>query len=196
MVLTKVKKCGNIELLKWERGVNVGLFKVTRKETRSIEEMLTPKDVIKDEEEAIEGEGDVATNSESEVKSEPISEEKVEADTPNSKNIQVETPEEVSFNALTCFGWSETKTPKWLIKCAHFWYGAMSFFWFIFGAMTFAPIIFMQKKINVVFNDKLRSFMVSSVIYIGFLALLVVLFLTRNNGTMSMPHSAFALFHF
>lgn len=171
------------------------MIKLKRKEkgNRSIEDILTPKDMdIKGE----EMEENISNNEECEKEVENPTEKRVETECKNERNaeveeksapkdIKVETPEEVSFNALTCFGWSETKTPKWLIKCAHFWYGAMSFFWFIFGALTFAPIIFMQKKINVIFKDKLRSFAVASIIYVAFLALLVVAFVTRNQDKVT-----------
>jgi hypothetical protein len=137
-----------------------------------------PKEVdeeVVESAEEVEGD-DTLTESEKEADTTVNEPPKVE-----KKDIQIESPEEVSFNALTCFGWSETKTPNWLIKCAHFWYGAMSFFWFVFGALTFAPIIFMQKKVNVIFKDKLKSFIVAAVIYGVFLALIVLLFVSRNG---------------
>ena len=173
------------------------------KEKRSIEDILTPKNMdIEGEEmeESISNNEEIEKAEENPVEESPETEEKGEkkanAKEKSKRNdIQVETPEEVSFNALTCFGWSETKTPKWLIKCAHFWYGTMSFFWFIFGALTFAPIIFMQKKVNVIFKDKLKSFIVSAVIYIAFVALLIIAFATRNaeqaRESLSAVNSAF-----
>jgi hypothetical protein len=153
----------------------MGLFNRNISEKRSIDDILTPKEI---DGESTEESKDISNNEESEN----ITEENVIASEKVSKNdIQIETPEEVSFNALTCFGWSETKTPKWLIKCAHFWYGTMSFFWFVLGALTFAPIIFMQKKVNVIFKDRLKSFVVATVIYALFLALIIVLLATRNG---------------
>ena len=160
-------------------------FKRETKEKRSIDDILTPKEVesgsakeseyiSNNEEGEIVAENTVEEGTKLEEKEEVKNNEK-------QKDIQVESPEEVSFNALTCFGWSDTKTPKWLIKCAHFWYGAMSFFWFIFGALTFAPIIFMHKKVNVIFKNKFKSFIASAVIYALFWVLLIVLFATRNG---------------
>jgi hypothetical protein len=53
--------------------------------------------------------------------------------------------------------------------------------WFIFGALTFAPIIFIQKKIDVVFKDKIKSFVVAIIIYALALGLIILLFATRNG---------------
>ena len=151
----------------------MGLF--TRKEQpkRSIEDILTPKgeeyydDVPEGDDEIVE---DEAAEREDNA---------MVTDTPKNE-IRIETREESSFNALTCFGWSESRTPKWLIKCAYFWYWAISFMWFIFGAITFAPIIFIQKKVDVVFKDKFKSFICAAIIYVIFVGLLVLLFATRN----------------
>lgn len=152
----------------------MGLFRHNEEEKRSLEDILTPK--CDDEEE----EDLVAEDDEDGEEDAPNEESVNEAESAKDVGIKVETPEEVSFNALTCFGWSETKTPKWLIKCAHFWYGAMSFFWFVFGALTFAPIIFMRKKTDVLFKSKFKSFIVSCAIYAIFVALIVILFASNR----------------
>lgn len=154
----------------------MSLFQHNPKEARTIEDILTPKNVINDEETREEaGENDV------DVGKDDVSDDNTTENAQKSvkKDIKIESREEGSFNALTCFGWSETKTPKWLIKCAHFWYGAMSFFWFIFGALTFAPIIFMQKKVDVVFKSKVKSLIFSACIYCVFVALIITMFATR-----------------
>lgn len=150
----------------------MSLFNREQEEKRSIEDILTPKEA----------------ESESEKVADDVSNKKEEKSVADEKlgeitaGIQVETPEEANFNALTCFGWSETKTPKWLIKCAHFWYGVMSFFWFIVGALTFAPIIFVQKKIRVIFKSKFKSFIVSCIVYAIFVALIVLIFTSRGGA--------------
>ena len=79
---------------------------------------------------------------------------------------------------IDCFVMEEEKTEKWLMKCVKFWYCIMSFVWFLFGALTFAPIIFICNKVNVVFKDKKKSFLCSSVIYLLFaVSLFVFLFI-------------------
>lgn len=164
----------------------MGIFNRKPKEKRSIEDILKRKDVEENVDEAIDEEyeddeiAEETSNDENAESQGEIKHEEAKSVKKPKKNIQIESPEEGSFNALTCFGWSETKTPKWLIKCAHFWYGAMSFFWFIFGTLTFAPIIFMQKKVNAVFNDKVKSFIVAAIIYVVFVVLIIVMFATRN----------------
>jgi magnesium-transporting ATPase (P-type) len=89
--------------------------------------------------------------------------------------------EEQNFNALSCFGWNENKTDKWLIKCAHVWFGIMSLMWFLFGASTFAPIIFISNKVNVIFKSKTKSMLCAIAIYAILTALIVVFMATRNT---------------
>lgn len=144
----------------------MGLFQHNEEEKRSLEDILTPK--CDDEEE----ENLVAEDDEDGEEDAPNEESVNEAESAKDVGIKVETPEEVSFNALTCFGWSETKTPKWLIKCAKVWFLMMSLLYFVFGALTFAPIIFIQHKVNSVVRDKKMSFIIAVVIY----AVAVVLF--------------------
>lgn len=159
----------------------MSLFNRDQEESRTIDDILTPREEGCEDTEIT---SDDSNNLEEEVLDEVTEDVKIE--------IQTETPEESSFNALSCFGASDTKTPKWLIKCAHFWYGAMSFFWFIIGALTFAPIIFMQKKIKVIFKSKLKSLVVSCIIYAVFVALIVMLFASNRgaNGTQMTAEMA------
>ena len=120
-------------------------------EKRSLEEMFKPKD------EDIVEEGyrdDFYEESEKEEKSDNFVNEPIKP--------------------LDCFGMEEEKTEKWLIKCVRFWYCVMSFVWFLFGALTFAPVIYISNKVNVIFKDKKKSFLFSSCLY-GFVALLVFL---------------------
>lgn len=80
----------------------------------------------------------------------------------------------VPIKPLDCFGMEEEKTEKWLGKCVKFWYCIMSFFWFLFGAVTFAPVIFISNKVNVIFKDKKKSFLTSVIIYAVCVALLFI----------------------
>ena len=134
----------------------MSLFNREEKPKRDISEILTPK-----------------TNDEGE------SEEKVEE---KEQEIEYfESKEDFGTNALSCFGWKEDKTDKWLIKCAHIWYGAMSFFWFLFGAITFAPIIFISKKVKVIFKNKTNSLICAIVIWFLIIGSIVLLFSTRKS---------------
>ena len=154
-------------------------------EERTLEDILTPR-IPEDADEETDGEKENAemTSDDDSIDSDVVkAPEKSESEEEKpQKDIKIATPEEISFNALTCFGWSETKTPKWMIKCAHFWYSTMSFMWFLLGAVTFAPIMFMQSKVNVIFKDKFKSFIASSLIYTIFVGLLILFFATRGSS--------------
>jgi hypothetical protein len=135
----------------------------TKKESpRSIDDILTPKE---SEKEALESE--VAEECE-------LTEEKNEIDL---------TYEPIS--ALDCFGMKEDKTEKWLLKCVKVWYYVMSFVWFLFGVATFAPIMFVSNKINVIFKDKKRSLIVSIGIYACIVAIIIICLIVRNSNNGS-----------
>ena len=126
-----------------------------RKETekRSLEEMFTPvEDKVKIDECKSEKEEVVDTIAES---------------------------ERDSIKPLSCFGMEEGKAEKWLTKCAKVWFCCMSFFWFLFGAMTFAPVIFISNKVNVIFKNKKKSLLVSALTYSLFVLVFVLLILFR-----------------
>lgn len=122
-----------------------------KKEPRSIDEILTPKE----EKDTYEDMADVEIPNYKEQKKDEAHHEGEEG-----------------LNALSCFGWREEKTEKWLVKCAKVWFLMMSLLYFVFGALTFAPIIFIQHKVNSVVRDKKMSFIIAVVIY----AVAVVLF--------------------
>lgn len=86
-------------------------------------------------------------------------------------------------SALECFGWKNVKTDKWLIKCAKVWYCIASFSWFLLGALTFAPVIFIRNKLKPIVKDDKICFIVSVAIYLAFVAvLLFFVFTTRANN--------------
>lgn len=129
-----------------------------RKETgkRSLEDMYKPSD-------------DVGECAEDEVISDDFLENKEvkKAATSEKKTC-------VPIKPLDCFGMEEEKTEKWLGKCVKFWFCFMSFLWFLFGALTFAPVIFISNKVNVIFNDKKKSLLCATVIHGLLLALIIV----------------------
>jgi hypothetical protein len=149
---------------KIKRGIYMRLFQRKSAEKRTLEDILKSK--VVDEE---------TTNSE--IKSES----NVESESAETGQTETVEPVNVKFNALSCFGWKEDKTEKWLIKCANVWYIIASFLWFIFGAITFAPVIFIQNKVNVLFNDKKKSLICAVIIYAVFVALIVLMFATRST---------------
>lgn len=123
-------------------------------EKRSIEDMFAPKD------------GDIADGAESEVDFGSVECEKEE---------KVEHFANEPIKPLDCFGMEEEKTEKWLGKCVKFWFCCMSFMWFLFGALTFAPVIFISNKVNVIFNDKKKSLLCATLIH-GLLLSLITIF--------------------
>ena len=126
-------------------------------EKRSLEDMYKPID-------------DVGECAEDEV----ISDDFVE----NKKVQKAATTEKnscVPIKPLDCFGMEEEKTEKWLGKCGKFWFCLMSFMWFLFGALTFAPVIFISNKVNVIFNDKKKSLICATLIH-GLLLSLITIF--------------------
>jgi hypothetical protein len=140
-------------------------FKKKEKPERTLEDMMK-KSSEEEVEEASEETDDIGENAE---KNEPVS----------KNNEKVEEPP-VELNALFCFGWEEDKTEKWMIKCAKVWYAIMSFFWFLFGTLTFAPVIFISKKIRVVFKDKKLSLLVGGGIYALIVLTLVAIIIMRR----------------
>lgn len=131
------------------------MFQGKEANRRSIDEILTPKNENQNEG-VCEEEGD------------PIEE--------NDANVKSQTSEEFTNNALNCFGWKDVKTEKWLIKSARIWYGIASFGWFLLGAVTFAPIIFMSNKVNVIFKNNKKSLICGIIIYAILIALLIIVF--------------------
>ena len=89
--------------------------------------------------------------------------------------------ESFTDNALKCFGWKEIKTEKWLVKCARVWYGVMSFIWFLFGALTFAPIAFMSNKVNAIVKDKKNSLLLGVAIYVCLICGIIILSVLRTS---------------
>jgi hypothetical protein len=84
------------------------------------------------------------------------------------------------LDPLDCFGMNKEKTDKWMIKCVRIWYYIISFIWFLFGAFTFAPIIFITSKLNVLFKDKKKSFICAIIIYFVTIFLMVVFFYVKK----------------
>ena len=137
------------------------LFK-RKEEKRTIDDILTPKEAEED----------------------TIDDENTEARQSMEKNGEVNLTDE-PITALDCFGMKEDKTEKWLLKCVKVWYYLMSFVWFLFGVATFAPIMFVSNKINVIFKDKKKSLIVSIGIYACIVAIIIICLIVRNSNNGS-----------
>lgn len=97
-----------------------------------------------------------------------------------------EKSESDNLTALGCFGWKEEKTEKWLAKCAKVWFLIMSLLYFLFGALTFAPIIFIKNKVNSVISDKKMSLIIAIAIY-AVTVLLFAIFVGIRSGSNVPP---------
>jgi hypothetical protein len=97
-----------------------------------------------------------------------------------------EKSESDNLTALGCFGWKEEKTEKWLAKCAKVWFLIMSLLYFLFGALTFAPIIFIKNKVNSVVSDKKMSLIIAIAIY-AVTVLLFAIFIGVRFGSNVPP---------
>lgn len=147
--------------------MSFNLFKREKKES----EKKTLDDFIrKDESEEENAEEVVAEETVSSEKEEKVS-EKSESD---------------NLTALGCFGWKEEKTEKWLAKCAKVWFLIMSLLYFLFGALTFAPIIFIKNKVNSVISDKKMSLIIAIAIY-AVTVLLFAIFIGVRSGSNVPP---------
>lgn len=127
-----------------------------RKETekRSLEDMFTPRE------------------------SDAVSEERLECvdeGCVDNNSFDSARTEKERINPFYCFGMEEGKTDKWIAKCVKIWFFFMSFVWFLFGALTFAPVIYISNKVNVIFKDKKKSLFCSAALYFLFCALIAVL---------------------
>lgn len=114
--------------------------------------------------------------------------EEVMAEEPltNEKEEVSKKPESDNLTALGCFGWKEEKTERWLAKCAKVWFLIMSLLYFLFGALTFAPIIFIKNKVNSVISDKKMSLIIAIAIY-AVTVLLFAIFIGVRSGSNVPP---------
>lgn len=114
--------------------------------------------------------------------------EEVMAEEPltSEKEEVSEKSESDNLTALGCFGWKEEKTEKWLAKCAKVWFLIMSLLYFLFGALTFAPIIFIKNKVNSVISDKKMSLIIAMAIY-AVTVLLFAIFIGVRSGSNVPP---------
>lgn len=140
------------------------MFWRQEREKRSIDDILTPRDEAK----SVEA-NEMVENGEK---------------TPKFEEESQETRVD-SIKPLDCFGMEEGKTEKWLMKCVKFWYCFMSFMWFLFGALTFAPVIYIRNKVGVIFKDKTRALLCAILLY-AMLILAIVLIVSFRGANSNL----------
>ena len=79
----------------------------------------------------------------------------------------------LDFDPVVYYGWGDGKVDAWMEKLTRLWNVVASVMWFIFGSITFAPILFTANKLDKFFNDKKKSFLIATAIYV-FIAVFVV----------------------
>lgn len=94
-----------------------------------------------------------------------------------AEDCNISVPETVA-SAFGCFGVNEEKADKWLRSCVKIWYYLISLFWFLLSALTFAPIVFISNKVNVIFKNKRKSIFCGTIIHLLFVAFVVFLFVS------------------
>ena len=116
------------------------------------------------------------------IESDAASEERLESvdeGSVDNNSFDSARTEKEGINPFDCFRMEEGKTEKWLAKCVKIWFYCISFVWFLFGALTFAPVIYISNKVNVIFKDKKKSLLCSVALYFLFCALIAVLIVLR-----------------
>lgn len=90
---------------------------------------------------------------------------------------------ETHFNnkkgACDCYGFNETTTPKWAVNFMNFFHNVFIVIWIIVGSFTFAPIVFVGKKIGVIVSRTWVAMVLAFVIYILIVATPVVINLLK-----------------
>jgi hypothetical protein len=56
-----------------------------------------------------------------------------------------------------------------------FWFCCMSFLWVLFGATTFAPVIYIGNRVDALVNYRKKSLLFSFLLYVSFVAFVVIL---------------------
>lgn len=138
------------------------MFGRKEREKRSLDDMFTKDDSVLYEnfEESEEAFEDLLENDGYEITADEVFE-------------QIKGAKGETINPMDCFGMEEGKTEKWLVKCVKIWFCCMTFLWFLFGALTFAPVIYIRNKVNVIFKDKTKSLLVSCGFYCLFMIMIL-----------------------
>jgi hypothetical protein len=114
----------------------------------------TVQNDVKVQEELLESAEKVIHNKTSEIKAQAEKEEK-EAYFNNKKS------------ACECFGYNETTTEKWAVSIMGVWHNVITAIWLVLGALTFAPITFVAKKISVIIKSTWLAVVFAVIIYLA-----------------------------
>lgn len=156
-------------------------FWKTKSKPRSWEEISTPK---KKEE---LGEMDDVDTDENKADFDSVSDtdndkNDKEIHTENAKKLRKNGTQKIDkiinsldFDPTVYYGWGDGKVDTWMQKLTKIWNVAASVVWFIFGSITFAPILFTANKIDKFFNDKKKSFFIATALYLFAIVILAII---------------------
>lgn len=68
--------------------------------------------------------------------------------------------------ACECFGYNETTTEKWAVNGMNIWHNIATAIWILIGCFTFAPVVFVAKKIVVIFKKTWLAVLIAILIYL------------------------------
>jgi len=92
---------------------------------------------------------------------------KLETEQANAEKVAKKAHLQNNQDACDLYGIDENTVPKWVVnvanKAQNFWYG----FWLLAGFFTVAPIVFLSKKIKVVFKRTWISVVIAILIYLA-----------------------------
>lgn len=114
---------------------------------------------------------------------ETFSEDIVEEVEDNEEKIEVSC----KIEPRDFFWKNDGSDPKFVDKLIKIWYSVMCFFWFIVGTITYAPILFISKKIDSVFKDKKKSLIIASAIY-GIIIFTILFLFCFNRGEANVQN--------
>ena len=96
---------------------------------------------------------------------------------------------ETNFNnkkgACECYGFNETTTPKWAVNFMNFFHNIFIILWIVTGSFTFAPIVFVGKKITVIIKKTWLAMVFAVIIYLIVVALPIVTAFLKSKGLIS-----------
>lgn len=88
--------------------------------------------------------------------------------------------DDLDFDPAVYYGWGDGKMDNRMRKLTDFWKGFASIVWFLFGSLTFAPVLFTAGKIDQFFNDKKKSFWTSAIMYSVAMAILIYIMFIKK----------------
>lgn len=137
----------------------MGLFSRKPVEKRTLEDIIASKNeqIEADDDQSVLEFGDEV-------------EDKTEREKPNVKEQEI-----APLNPLDCFFMRGENSEKWLVTLAKVWHYVISVFWFLIGSLTFAPVLYLSYKSNLIVKEKKKSVIIGLIIYAIIVIVLAIL---------------------